>query len=1354
MTEFENHLLVPINIEALVVGKQIGRWTDLSPDFSKLFEGKILGSQITPALFDDKAGLHKPGIHLHWALPDALTHGRQIQNEDEDEPSGPPEFPLIPNRWMVQRILREPGIKKVSVRAWIVESDYLYATSGDTRENAITIPKLDGLPLFDYAGQRFDYPQWQEGQNKAYKIKLTALGYGDPAFAAYYPACRSVLGFHDAASDVKDDTALTYLVVGWYSDSREDPLFDENIPPSAVNGLNRLGELKWSTTPPYPINRVDPTSNAFIISEFGDLSSRFPDGSKFEVIGSTGNDGSYTVLRSGRFASGFMITVKEVKSEMADGVIAPPSMVYPTRILCHGLICNIQWKNKDTAYESQVPFLDGRNCSVAIGNTSAEALAALLAKELDNPAVEDLLAAFQSEMLAKNKDPLELEALLHQNRFSSFTGGRMFSIQKKAAADDQSLTATDVTLPESLEKLLQELNDLESGCAKQKRELDDYRWELYATWYKQALMFLEQKKAPDTYARQINALKALIEEKQKALDDQAKQRDDKKQGIEESVREQFTELEFVAAPAPPIWRVNDPVLLVSAAGLAPSQRHGHDGRYSEKGELHCRFSGQEISAVIVDIPNGPGGIRVTAEDLFEIPQASFEGGGPVPKGIKDALLQESLLLNPVNADLIAEQVYINAGLASRPRKADVIEQIKALQRPESTATDIRYARVDGVFPSPIALRDWEKNPWLPLFLEWRIAWHASYSDPQSPLENWVFAGENADYTWQGSSPDSKNPALYSGYTVLTPHAVRKFKECLKDYNREKHDKVLDQIITQLGDMNILSQFLGGVNDALIMRDQMLQIPPIDLGLFENPEQAPRDPIFELIKGMNFLSPDPTKPFYPIRAGHMKLIELTVVDAFGQTLKLPAAEAPIRAGSLTITGEENKPYIRFAPRFVQPLRLLFDWIAAKNPPETYPVNSPVCGWVIPNYLDQSLLFYDSRGTPVGALQKILRLSPEGGTGSAPQKNEKAFFWVPPPGTSLKPEDTYNPDLKNFALFLKDMDADTGDAYWNLLDEALAKMDSGVPEDDPLFAVLIGRPLALVRVSLKLQLEGLPAFDQALDKVGELAAGGFNTVKFPLLLGEAQRNNDGLVGFFKDDPQTVKPGPFYAAAGAQGVAYEGVIEYGHTLALDCENPLILTLLLDPRARVHTRNGILPKTYIELPNRVRSAAKSAKEAFFQVAPIISPGGVLNMPKPSDDFGKWSWACRPQVTKWQEVDKITPAGDRAGFPPNAQEISEGWLKLKLNSVAILNFWVKEGLLIVPPDAYITLAWSLQGGDRLSLSSAEDGREPVELWQQPSPFREHFRVQVKAATTYTLTLSDEEGNRSEKSLIVTLKEE
>ena len=65
---------------------------------------------------------------------------------------------------------------------------------------------------------------------------------------------------------------------------------------------------------------------------------------------------------------------------------------------------------------------------------------------------------------------------------------------------------------------------------------------------------------------------------------------------------------------------------------------------------------------------------------------------------------------------------------------------------------------------------------------------------------------------------------------------------------------------------------------------------------------------------------------------------------------------------------------------------------------------------------------------------------------------------------------------------------------------------------------------------------------------------------------------------------------------------------------------------------------KRVIELPSQVRSDAKSARrEAFFQVAPLLSPGGDVTIPTPSDDFVKWSWAYRPQVTMWKETDTMT---------------------------------------------------------------------------------------------------------------------
>jgi hypothetical protein len=1258
-TEAQKHLLVPINIEALVVGDKRDRWSDLSPDFSKLYEGRILGSQIAPALFNDQENIHPPGVHLHWALPDALTHGRQIRDNSNDEPKQPPEFPFIPNRWMVQRIIREPQNGNINLRTWIIESDFLFAA---------------------YAGKCFDGEDWQEGPNPAYKLKLTALGYGDPAFAAYYPACKSMLGFHDALTDVADGTELTYMVLGWYSDPAKDPLYNGGLPASSSQWSATLKKLKWS--------------------------------------------------------------------------VAPSTPVYPDRTLCHGLIYNIQWQGPRAVYESSLPFLDDKNCKIAVGNTSAEALAVLVAKELDACGSEDLMNAFQGDILSKNNAPEELNALLHQNRFGSFPGGHTFSVQKKTAVKDPSTEITDVVVPKDVARSAATINELENRCARRKRELDSYRWELYATWYKQNLAF-SKGEAPDRFVGQIDALTGQIEEEEKALKKDLNQQKELQQALEHTLREELAELEPITSLAPPFWQANDPVLLVAAEGITPSPRHGHDGRYSEKDELHCRTNGQEITAIFVDIPKGRSGILVCAKDTFDIPPPPCKDGVGVPIKIMGRLLDECLLLNPVNVDRIAEQAYIAEGLTLRPGLAELKESIVWLQRPHASAPDKVPGRVDGRLPSPVTICDWTKNPWLPLFLQWRLAWQPSYTDLKNPLGKWSFAGD--DYQWNESSPKNENKSIYEGYTILTPHAVRKLKEALQAHNRERQDTDLDPIdfdpiITRLGELNMLSQFLGGLTDAFMMRDTVLQIPPIKL-----PPSGEEilDPIASLIKDANYASPDPEKAFLPIRAGHAELISLSIVDAFGQTLEIPekSLENPVRASSLLTHGEENKSFIQFPPRIAQPLRLSFDWLPAINPQGTYPVNSPVCGWITPNHLDSNLLFFDGHGTPLGALQKILRVSASGGGGGRPKEDLKTFFWVPWPGTELKPEEILNPELRNFVLFLKAMDADTGNAFWNLLDEALGKMDSGTPEDDPLLSVLVGRPLAMVRASLQLELAGLPAYSQAMDQTGKFATGGFNEIKFPLLLGDAQNDNDGLVGFFLDTASSGKNRPFYPAAGAQNTSIEGLIEYGHPLKLDCQTPLALTLLMDPQAKIHARTGILPKTYGQLPIRLRSAAKTVKTVFFQAAPIISQSGDLRMPKPSDDFGQWSWACRPQVTLWREYDKIEPAGDRAGFSPVLQEIFEGWLKLKLNPMAILTFWVQEGVKPVSVNTNITLAWTLQGGTRLSLFSTEKDKDPVKLWEKFPPFGNDFRTKVVAETTYTLVLSDEEDRRIEKKLTVTIQE-
>jgi hypothetical protein len=71
---------------------------------------------------------------------------------------------------------------------------------------------------------------------------LTAIGEGDPAYAAYYDNVSNQLGFFDSLDDVSQGP-LTYLVMGWYSEKEDDPLYG---PLSRTEWQSKLNDLGWS----------------------------------------------------------------------------------------------------------------------------------------------------------------------------------------------------------------------------------------------------------------------------------------------------------------------------------------------------------------------------------------------------------------------------------------------------------------------------------------------------------------------------------------------------------------------------------------------------------------------------------------------------------------------------------------------------------------------------------------------------------------------------------------------------------------------------------------------------------------------------------------------------------------------------------------------------------------------------------------------------------------------------------------------------------------------------------------------------------------------------------------------------
>ncbi len=238
-------LVVPVELDALclsqpqpVVGPtadftRLPYWDgerDVNPDIVNL------GAEIRSAPFDGPRKTLAPGVHLHWAIPAALArgvaHGGDSQAASQSRPKL--SFPPVPNRWLVTR---RSGGQSVS---WVVESDYVHPPASRV-EGAISVPYFgaEGPPFRLLGRKRLVQEDWAEDQSAQYLAgrgsHLTAvgfardpIGYAEPLFAASYPNCHSVFGFHDPDPPTHaEDTS--YEVVGWFSEHEHDCIRDSAL---------------------------------------------------------------------------------------------------------------------------------------------------------------------------------------------------------------------------------------------------------------------------------------------------------------------------------------------------------------------------------------------------------------------------------------------------------------------------------------------------------------------------------------------------------------------------------------------------------------------------------------------------------------------------------------------------------------------------------------------------------------------------------------------------------------------------------------------------------------------------------------------------------------------------------------------------------------------------------------------------------------------------------------------------------------------------------------------------------------------------------------------------------------------
>ena len=159
-----------------------------------------------------------------------------------------------------------------------------------------------------------------------------------------------------------------------------------------------------------------------------------------------------------------------------------------------------------------------------------------------------------------------------------------------------------------------------------------------------------------------------------------------------------------------------------------------------------------------------------------------------------------------------------------------------------------------------------------------------------------------------------------------------------------------------------------------MLDEALQLPPISRQTGGLAEAADGGTVVDLIDRRYETAPWAAArlagdQYFPVRAGHVRVTRVNVVDVFGQFVSLPddAVANPTVSTQLVflIAG-----HVQLRPRLSQHARLLLSPVSAADDAVVTgpdPATTPVCGWLVVPHLDQSLLLSSASGAVLGKLR---------------------------------------------------------------------------------------------------------------------------------------------------------------------------------------------------------------------------------------------------------------------------------------------------------------------------------------------------------------------------------------------------
>ncbi|GAA0659586.1 hypothetical protein GCM10010193_08110 [Kitasatospora atroaurantiaca] len=637
------------------------------------------------------------------------------------------------------------------------------------------------------------------------------------------------------------------------------------------------------------------------------------------------------------------------------------------------------------------------------------------------------------------------------------------------------------------------------------------------------------------------------------------------------------------------------------------------------------------------------------QKLIRVPLAAYRRAGDPVLLLAGARAGRPLTRGPLHCRFIEDLPSGGVAYAPPPNVESLpAETIKALVG--------ELGALDAGKPSPglpdFAAATW-RQPWSPLYLIWEIDYI-----PLPFGKHWTFDG--IEYRWDGKGPHGPVTAL-RGRNLLTPHLLANLGNQVRQY-REDHPQLpaadiaaLTKLLETVAGIDPLSQALGGLTDQVALRERFFGRRPTG-ALADLIGPAPH----HIPNPGNLPGDDgswPASPFEAIRAGQFRFTRLLVVDAFGQaqTIVIGSDERttwPILPSSLkpghAVDEKERQHYVELRPRLVQPARLRFE-----------PVAAPIVGWLLPNFADRALLCFAPDG---GGLAELRVARGESGS--------QRVVAEPLPGVLSRDTGALPPEFARrapaLAATLGGLIASGPDGFahwWETLRLSLARIEHGEEEHAAAHACLLGRPLAVVRARIALDLDGPPITDPSWQYAFAPGKPEFTKVRWPVRLGEAERLGDGLVGYYTGTAY----GTFHAVSPAKGASrYVVPVGKGESVSLAADSAVTeLTMIMDPHASVHATTGILPVTTLRLPDELVRDPLAALRPSFRTGPLLTTtrGGAVAVPAPSSHHaGTWEWA----ETRWEKSETtwafspIAAVDVNARLPEESVEIRTGYTHLR----------------------------------------------------------------------------------------------